>query len=386
MRILMLDNEFPPLGGGTGVVNLHLLREFAEVDGLWVDLVTSSRTADQWEEEQFAPRIRLYKVPVDNHNIHHARNIELLRYAWRGYRQCCRLQDRQAYDFSFAFAGVPAGVMSYALKRRCRLPYVLSLQGPDVPWFERRYDYLYPFLIPVLRRVWREAAAVTSISSEFERLAQRTLPGLQTRVIFNGVDAEAFSPEERQGGPEADLHILCVGRLIERKGQQHLLRAFARLRENCPGQELRLVLAGTGDAEAELKALAAELGLGAQVTFAGFVSRQEMPGLYRQADIFVLPSQQEGMSIALLEALAAGLPVVVSDTGGTQELVTAGENGLVTAWGDVEGLEQALRELAQDAGKRQRLGTASRRRAMDFTWAAAARRHLELFQSLGLGR
>ena len=81
----MFDNEFPPLGGGTGVVNYHLFQQFSEHADVTVDLVTSSRDRYAYERERFSERITLYKVPVDNRNIHHATNRELLRYAWRGY-------------------------------------------------------------------------------------------------------------------------------------------------------------------------------------------------------------------------------------------------------------------------------------------------------------
>ena len=82
MRILMLNNEFPPLGGGTGTVNHALLQRFARVPGLEIDLITSA-LGKREEEEQFAERIRIFKVPVNNHNLHHSTNRELLTYAAR---------------------------------------------------------------------------------------------------------------------------------------------------------------------------------------------------------------------------------------------------------------------------------------------------------------
>ncbi len=116
MRVLMLNNEFPPLGGGTGVINYHLLRQMSAHDGLHVDLVTSSRTRRTYETETFAPRITIYRVPVGNKNIHHSSNPELLTYTWRGLLLCRRLLHQHRYDLSFAFAGVPAGAISFALK------------------------------------------------------------------------------------------------------------------------------------------------------------------------------------------------------------------------------------------------------------------------------
>jgi glycosyltransferase involved in cell wall biosynthesis len=380
MRLLMLNNEFPPLGGGTGVVNHYLLREMSEHEDLFVDLVTSSRTRTNYETEQFASRITIYKVPVNNKNIHHSSNRELLAYAWRGLRFSRRLLQQHQYDMSFAFAGVPAGAISHALKSLAGLSYVVSLQGPDVPGFEARYNYLYPVLKPVLRRIWGAAAAVTAISKDHQRLAHQTMPDLRIPIIHNGVDTTMFHPPEvsRRG---AGVRVLCVGRLIERKGQHLLLQAFSRLRRNaaCP---VALTLVGTGDAEDSLRRLASELGVEHAVTFTGFVPRDDMPHLYRQSDIFVLPSQNEGMSIALLEALASGLPVVVTDVGGTEELVQPGVNGFVVPWADVEALSQSLEKLVVDPLLRQKLGNTSRAQAARFSWTTVANEYVSLLRAL----
>ena len=378
----MFDNEFPPLGGGTGVVNYHLLREMAKRPDVTVDLVTSSRSRRRHEQERFSERITLHKVPVDNRNIHHSTNRELLRYSVRGLRIAYRLVNRHRYDVSFAFAGVPAGALSCALNLTHRLPYVLSLQGPDVPGFEQRYDYLYPILTPFIRRIWRRAAAVTVISAEQAALARRTMPDLQLVTIPNGVDTDVFCPGERTAAQE--IHVVCAARLIERKGQHHLLEALARLQASCR-RPVRVTLVGTGDAEPKLRNLAGHLRIAQAITFMGYVPRERMSQVYQAADIFVLPSQQEGMSIALLEAMASGLPVIVTQTGGTDELVTKGLNGDIVSWADVPALTQALKTLVEDEEARIRMGAESRRRAIRFGWPALVARYLDLCSDVMTG-
>jgi glycosyltransferase involved in cell wall biosynthesis len=377
----MFDNEFPPLGGGTGVVNLHLLEEMALRPDVTVDLVTSSRTRARYETEPFADRITIYKVPVDNRNIHHATNRELLRYGWRGLRLARQLASQHHYDVSFAFAGVPAGAISHLLRLTHGLPYVLSLQGPDVPGFEARYNYLYPLLTPLITRIWRGAGVVTAISAEQVALAHRTMPDLKLVTIPNGVDTNSFVPAGN--APPRPFTILCVARLIERKGQHHLLQAFARLRAVC-AEPVALIFVGTGDAEPQLRELAADLKVVEAVTFRGFVPREHMPQVYHKADLFVLPSQHEGMSIALLEAMASGLPVIVTETGGTAELVTQGQNGEIVPWGDVPALTDTLRRVLTAGAYRSRMGEESRRRALEFGWPALAARYLELCASVAV--
>ncbi len=362
------------------MVNKHLLEELAIYPNVWVDLVTSSRTRRSYEKEQFAERITIYKVPVDNKNIHHSANIELLRYTLRGFFFCRKLLRQHHYDVSFAYAGVPAGGISFALKMLYRLPYLVSLQGPDVPYFESRYNYLYPVLTPFIKWIWKHAGVVTAISNMHQRLARSTMPGLEVPIIVNGVDTRIFFPPPNSSA-RREINIICVGRLIMRKGQHHLLRSFAQLRlsTHCP---LRLTLAGTGDADAMLRSLADQLGLRDTVTFAGYVSRDDVPAIYRTADIFVLPSEFEGMSIALLEAMASGLPVVVTPTGGTEELVEEGKNGFIVPWAEVDTLAAVLHRLATDSELRERMGQHSRETALRFSWPTITREYLALCERI----
>ncbi len=372
----MLDNEFPPLGGGTGVVNYHVLAELATHSDVWVDLVTSSRSRATYETERFSPRITLYKVPVNNKNIHHSTIPELLRYSWRGVRQCWRLLDRHRYDVSFAFAGVPAGAMSYLLKAWNGLPYLVSLQGPDVPGFEERYQMLYPFLKPVLRQIWRNAATVIAISPDQQAMAKRTLHSLESTVIPNGVDTLRFFPATPAAASSV-INILCVGRLIERKGQHHLIQAFAQLRASCP-IPTHLTLVGAGDAEQTLRHLVTRLDLTQHVTFTGAVPQEQMPAFYQKSHIFVLPSQNEGISIALLEALASGLPVIVTRPGVGVSQFRAEENGILVPWADIPALTQALSRMVQDEQLCRRMGQQNSELARYFSWPIIAQQYLDL--------
>jgi phosphatidylinositol alpha-1,6-mannosyltransferase len=376
MRILMLNNEFPPLGGGTGVVNDYLLKEISLYPDIWVDLVTSSRSRTNYEACQYSERVTLYKVPVNNQNIHHSSNRELITFGWRALLLSRKLMKEHRYDLSFAFAGVPAGAISYMLSVLSGLPYLVSLQGPDVPGFENRYNYLYPFLRPLIRRIWKKAAVVVAISKGHQSLAHQTMPQLEIPIISNGIDTRVFHPAG-QPKREFKINILCVGRLVGRKGQHFLLEALATLR-GCYRNPIHLTLVGTGDAESSLRRMASGLGVADTVTFAGFVPRDDIIRFYHQADIFVLPSQNEGMSIALLEAMACGLPVLVTDTGGTSELVEDSENGYVVPWANVAALTNALAILIQDEKTRRQMGEKSRRIAESFSWPDVAQKYLRV--------
>jgi len=373
MRILMLNNEFPPLGGGTGVVNQRILEEWAHREDVEVDLVTSSRTRDQYEYEELTASIRVHKVPVDNKNIHHSSNRELLTYTWRAWRHARRLAKRAGYDVCLAWAGVPAGGVAMWLKWEFALPYVVALQGPDVPGFEQRYRWVYSALTPFIRLVWRQASGLTACSEQHRDLAQETEPDLPIEAIPNGVDMSLFYPDSTIHRENEAVRLICCGRLIKRKGQQYLIPAVAELKKR--GLAVELLIVGTGDNEPALRRQVEESGLEDIVRFTGFVEWDNVPQLYQTSDIFVLPSYNEGMSIALLEAMATGLPVVVTDTGGTRELVNG--NGIVVPWADVGQLAQALSHLVASPHLREHMSRLGRQIVLPYGWEKVARRYLD---------
>jgi phosphatidylinositol alpha-1,6-mannosyltransferase len=380
MRILMLDNEFPPLGGGMGTANEALLRRFMHQPGIEVDLLTSA-LGKHYESEQFSDHIRILKVPVRNQNLHHSTNRELITYAGLALPQALKLHRRHPYDFCFAWSAVPAGGVALALRRLVGLPYMVWASGPDIPGFEQRYRRIYPLLLPLLRSIWRDATPLIAKCAQEIDMIHAADRKVGVTYIPNGVDLSLFQP----GSPiseDGPLHVICVARLIERKGQHHLIQAIRRLMDDSIG--VRLSLVGTGDAQPEYEALARQLGVSQQIDFTGYVPREQIPARVAAAHVFVLPSYNEGMAIAALEAMAAGLPVVLTRTGGTDELVDEGVNGLTFDWADVDTLTAHLRCLAIDRSLARRMGQASRIRAMQFSWDVIAERYLNMFASAAL--
>lgn len=382
MRVLMLNNEFPPLGGGTGTVNQALLQRMANSPSLEIDLVTSA-DGTKFVEHRYTERIRIYKLPVSRYDIHHASNRELLVYSVRALSFALRRHFSRPYDLCMAWSAVPAGGAALALRRLTGLPYLVRVCGPDIPGFERRYGALYPFLTPAIKAIWHGAVTVVAKCPEEADLIHAVDKRVPVTLIPNGVDPLSFRQNTRpqRNGP---LRLLCVARLIERKGQQHLIESVHWLSQ--AGVDVRLDLIGTGDALPVYQEKVEQLGLEDKVRFHGYVPRQLIADHYASADVFVLASFNEGMSVATLEAMAAGLPLVVTRTGGTADLVVEGVNGLTFEWGDIYSLSSHLLALANDRVLARRMGAASRHRAGLFTWEAAAERYSGLFSNIVASR
>ncbi len=378
MRILMLDNEFPPLGGGMGTANEALLRRYAEISTIEVDLITAALGGTR-EIEQFAERIRIYKLPVWNKNLHHSTNRELMLYTAQALPLALKLQRRRAYNLCFAWSSVPAGAVALALQRLTGLPYLVWASGPDIPGFEQRYEKIYPLLLPMLKPIWRRATPLVAKCAQEIEMIQAADPRAAVTYVPNGVDLRRFQP----GAPipnHGPLRVICVGRLIERKGQHHLIEAIKLLADE--GVDVELQLVGTGDSLGDYTRLAQRLGVANRVRFVGYVPRESIAQHFATAHVFALPSYNEGMAIAVLEAMGAGLPVILTRTGGTDELVQEGVNGLTFDWADVPALAGHIRRLAADRALARQMGAASRTRALEFDWNAIADRYLEIFEDL----
>ena len=174
-------------------------------------------------------------------------------------------------------------------------------------------------------------------------------------VVHCGADLERYRYRPAPPSGERDLAVICVGRLVPRKGQAILLEAVSRL-EGTP----TVTLVGSGPGEGGLEELAAELKLSGRVTFAGARSQDDLPALLADHDVFCLASFSEGVPVVLMEAMATGLPVVSTPIAGVPELITDGHSGLLVPPGRADRLAEALAALQADPQVRERLGRAGR--------------------------
>ncbi len=376
MRILMLNNEFPPLGGGAATANYHLLKEFSNVSELEVKLITSAE-GDEGVNEQFASNIAITRLPVRKEKIHHWTRMEMFRYLRGAEAEAGRLLKQGRYDLIHAFFSFPAGWV--ARRHRQQLPYIVSLRGSDVPGFNPRFRWEYLLGRKAVRKVWQCASRVIANSDALKALALQSAPHQRIDVIPNGVDTEYFRPRSPDSAPRGSPgKLLYVGRLIKRKRVDAIIQAGAILRER--GPSLPLTLIGDGEEKVPLMKLNRNLGIVGLVEFAGAIPRERMVQYYQDADIFLLPSEWEGMSNALLEAMACGLAVVVTDTGGTQELVD--DNGVILRDNRPESIADAVQKILSEPGLLDAMKARSREIAEKFSWASVAEEYLQTYRQV----
>ncbi len=374
MRLLMSNYEFPPIGGGAGRANLNLLKEFSGRDEITIDLVTSAPQRGV-AVEQFAPNIAIHKVGVKKKNLHFWKRSEVLEWLIKAGFYYRKLLGRNKYDLAHAFFAFPTGWLCY--NSRPPIPYILSLRGSDVPGYNARLGMDYRLLSPVFRRIWKSASAVIANSRGLADLAKQFIGDIDIGVIYNGVDSVGFSASSERK-PAHPVRLLTVSRLIGRKRIDLLIETAALLKQW--GIEARLNIAGDGNLLDELQTLVEQLNLGEEVNFIGLVEAQDMPALYRQNDIFVMSSAHEGMSNAMLEAMASGLPIVTTRCEGVDELIC--DNGIVVDQFDAESLGNAVKQLVEDRQRYLAMCETARKRAEEFSWAHVAEQYLDCYRRL----
>lgn len=241
----------------------------------------------------------------------------VLGQAWVAWR----LMRRERVDVIHAHWLIPQGLIAALLPwlPGRRVSYVVTSHGADLYALKGR------LLDGIKRFVARRAAAATVVSSAMrERLAALGVPAAHIHVLPMGVDlSERFTPDPSV--PRSQHEILFVGRLVEKKGLRHLIAALPQVLEGVPDAFLTIV--GFGPEEAALRQQVHTLGLQAKVHFLGAVAQTRLPALYRRAALFVAPfvqaesGDQEGLPVALMEAVACGCPVVAGDVAGIEDLL-----------------------------------------------------------------
>jgi len=380
MRVLMLNYEYPPLGGGGGVASANLAEGFVRADHS-VDFITSHFAG--LEREETLEGVRMFREPVAGRKDYQTASIiSMLTFPQAAVRRALALRHGGDYDIVHSHFAIPTGPAGYILSRLWRKPHVVSVYGGDIYDPSKKYSpHRHPVLKLAVKSVLNQASAVVAESDD---LCQRTEtiyhPRRAPLCIPLGFRPPAFTPVPRAelGLEEDAVYAVAVSRLVARKAYPDLLRAFAR----CATPGLRLLVAGDGPERGALEALCRELGIADRVRFFGQVTEEEKYRLLSAADFFALASQHEGFGIVFQEAMHCGLPVATTNVGGQTDFLFHGENALLSAPGDRESLARHLDALAADADLRRRMGALNRERIREHHIDRVVERYVELMEGL----
>ena len=283
-----------------------------------------------------------------------------------GMRRAWQLSRRERYDIIHVHWPMPMALLAWAARHAQPMPMITTFYGIELRWVQSRL----PFLRWLIRWAARASAQATAISTYTARELQKVVDVPIEVIPYTAEFAPPSSAATNSRGEERS--ILFVGRLVERKGVNHVIRALGAVRRRVPA---RLVVIGDGPERKRLEHLAQEVGVAAHVEFRGRVSDEDLCRAYAAADVFVLPSvldarqDTEGLGVVLLEAMNYSVPVIASDIGGITDIVQHDRTGLLVPPGNERALADALARVLLDKAVADRLASEGRRLVREtFSW------------------
>lgn len=378
MNILILSHEYPPIGGGGANACYYLSKEFVRA-GNKVTVLTA-QFEDQEAGEITKDQVQIFRVACRRKKRETSSLLEMASYLVHAWRRAERMVCTGHFDICLVFFGVPSGPIAWHLKKRFQLPYVIRLGGGDIPGAQKRFKYLYKILEPIIRRIWKDASGLIANSAGLKKRAQRFEDAYKIEVFANGVDDQFFTPAEKKNQGTV-VRILFVSRLIEGKGLQYVIPELKnvndRVKKKC-GSTVELLIVGDGPYRKQLEEIVCSTKCTEIVKFEGRKEKEQVRQYYQDADLFILPSLSEGMPNVVLEAMACGLPVLMTHCEGSRELIV--DNGITST---LEGFSDQMVKLCTDMQLRTRMGENGLHRVRkQFQWEKIARKYTGMMQDI----
>lgn len=380
MKILFCNYEYPPLGGGGGVVMAALAKHLARRHEVTVLTSRAGELPPLASEEG----VRVVRVPVFFRKELAVANFpSMFAYLPSGFVRGFTLGRKSAFDVINTHFVVPTGPLGHALSRTQRIPNVLSVHGGDLfDPSKASSPHRHAPMRAAVRWLLRGADALVGQSQDTIRHV-RSIYGVErpANLIPLGIERPPHTRHASRaelGLPEGAFVLVTIGRLVARKATTQLIDILAATRiENA-----HLLVVGSGPDATAIKQRAAALGLANRVHLLGQVSEAQKYAALQVADVFASTSQHEGFGLVFLEAMAQGLPIVCYDRGGQTDFLATGETGHVVPLNDQERFKDALLALHAGPDTRRSYGVRNLERVEQFFIDTCAARYEQIFEDV----
>ena len=373
MRILVLNHEFPPIGGGGGRAAQDICGGLSK-QGHEVRVLTARIKGLPREEEREGYHIlRLASLRTQ---LYQAGFFSMAAYVLAGLWIGRRLIQRFKPEVLHAHFAVPAGALAWMLSRITGVPYILTVHLGDVPggvpektggWFR----WVYPFT----HRIWRDAKRIVAVSEYTRQLALKKYEA-QIQLIPNGVDLSALRPNPVH--LNRPPRIVFAGRFMAQKNPLQLVQTLNELKH----LNWQCVMIGDGPLMQDVRHAVKESDLEDRFQFTGWIDPQDVLHWFDRSDILFMPSRSEGLPVVGVQALAKGLAIIASRVGGFVDLVDNDKNGFLVAQENTSEFSASLLDLLSNSNRLLSFRHASLEKAKCFEINQVVRQYEDLFQSL----
>jgi len=358
-RILLINHEYPPIGGGGGVITKEIALGLS-VAGYRVEVLTSG-VVGGGNEPRSVDEVIVHRLPV-RRETNYGTVIDIFKFILAARRWLDKqLLDGQQFDLYWGhFIQTGGYLAAYAAGAQ---PFLLNILGADL-YDPSRFSLIIPLtgIFPG-RKVLANARTIFVPSIDMKkRLLERTNTPEKIKLVPHFINGDLTDRTKTGPAPGEPWKIITVARLVKRKRIEIALQAMKLLDENIP---VSYCVVGDGPCRKEWEELTRQLGLADRVQFYGRVNEERLAEIYRQGDIFLLTSQHEAFGIVLLEAMQQGIPCLSTRSGGTEDIVIDGENGWLVN-DTPEAVAAAIRNIVCDRSGYDRVSSAAVLRTKDF--------------------
>lgn len=372
MNLLLINYEYPPIGGGAATATYHTAHELVKQGHQIVVLSANYQKLSGWTDEE---GIKVYRCWALRKSQDRSSLLEQLSFVISAAFVLPRLLKKYAIEGTIIYFSLPDGPLGLWGKILKKTPYVISLRGGDVPGVETSIKGLHYFLTPIRRLILKHSLAIVANSQGLKQASQQIDP-YPVIVIPNGVNIDFFRPKAHNS---PNFQFLFVGRFHEQKNLFFTLEQLDQLRKNTD-LLFEFHLVGDGHLKKPLQAYANQLNLNSIIKWHGWLERQKILDIYQQSHCLLNLSLYEGMPNVVLEAMACGLPIIASNVIGNDAVVQHGKTGYLVDLENSSQLQEILLSLLDKPKLAKQLGHTGRDWVVKaFSWANVAKEYVQLF-------
>lgn len=377
-KVLMVNHEFPPIGGGGGTTTRFLAKYLSKL-GLDISIITArpGKEAHIKHEDSFD----LYYIGPEKKNYETSHIPEMTGFILSTLLDSGRLIKEIKPDLIHCFFTIPAGCFGLYCKKVYGIPFLSSTLGADVPGFnigDWKLNVYHSLTHNISRSIWKNTSHIVANSNTLKTLCEQFSPEQKIEMITNGVDIDVFYPAKNKK-PNDVINLLFISRLSLQKGIEPLIKACGQLKKDGI-ENFKLTIVGDGPLREKMFSLISELNISDKIDFKGWMRLEDIPEIYRGADVFLLPSIMEGMPSVVLQAMATGLPVIGSKVEGFSEVLEDNVNGFCIEYGDYKSLASSIHKLISSKTLREQMSKSSLEKSKVFSWETIAKKYLELYK------